>query len=59
MTEEHFVVDGKGNRTTVLIDVRRYAEFLKAREELESVRAYEDAKSSGDESLFFSGRRKD
>jgi hypothetical protein len=52
--KEQFVVDESGNRTAVLLDVERYRELLEAQEELESIRAYDEAKSSGDEAVPFS-----
>lgn len=54
MNKEQFVVDASGNRTAVLLDVERYFELLEAQEELESIRAYDEAKSSGDEAIPFS-----
>jgi hypothetical protein len=54
VSKEQFVVDASGNRTAVLLDVKRYVELLEAQEELESIRAYDDAKSSGDEVVPFS-----
>ena len=54
VSKEQFVVDASGNRTAVLLDVKRYIELLEAQEELESIRAYDDAKSSGDEAVPFS-----
>ncbi|MFL6208145.1 MAG: hypothetical protein ACJ74W_04805 [Pyrinomonadaceae bacterium] len=54
VTKEQFVVDESGNRTAVLLDVKRYIELLEAQEELESIRAYDEAKSSGDEVISFS-----
>ena len=54
VSKEQFVVDARGNRTAVLLDVRRYNELLEAQEELESIRAYDEAKSSGDEVIPFS-----
>jgi hypothetical protein len=54
MNKEQFVVDKSGNRTAVLLDVERYFELLEAQEELESIRAYDVAKSSGDEAIPFS-----
>jgi hypothetical protein len=54
VSKEQFVVDASGNRTAVLLDVKRYIELLEAQEELESIRAYDDAKSSGDEVVPFS-----
>jgi len=50
---EQYVVDPNGNRTGVLIDVEYYQQLLKAREELESIRAYDEAKASGDEAIPF------
>jgi len=54
VTKEQFVVDESGNRTAVLLDVKRYFELLEAQEELESIRAYDEAKSSGGEAIPFS-----
>ncbi len=54
VSREQFVVDESGNRTAVLLDVKRYIELLEAQEELESIRAYDEAKSSGDEVVPFS-----
>jgi len=52
-TKEQFVIDENGNRTAVLVDVKRYGEFLEALEELDSIRAFDEAKSSGDEAIPF------
>ncbi len=54
VNKEQFVVDESGNRTAVLLDVERYFELLEAQEELESIRVYDEAKSSGDEAIPFS-----
>lgn len=54
MSKEQFVVDESGNRTAVLVDVKRYIELLEAQEELEAIRAYDAAKASGDEAVPFS-----
>ncbi len=51
---EHFVVDEGGNRTAVLLGIERYSELLEAQEELESIRAYDEAKASNDEAIPFS-----
>jgi len=55
---EQFVVDESGNRTAVLLGIERYSELLEAQEELESIRAYDEAKASNDEAIPFaqSGR---
>jgi hypothetical protein len=54
VAKEQFVVDESGNRTAVLLDIERYFELLEAREELESIRAFDEAKASGDEAIPFS-----
>jgi PHD/YefM family antitoxin component YafN of YafNO toxin-antitoxin module len=51
--KEHFVVDDRGNRTAVLLNIERYRELLEAQEELESMRAYDAAKASHDEAVPF------
>jgi hypothetical protein len=51
--KEQFVIDDSGNRTAVLLEVDRYLELLEAQEELESIRAYDDAKASDEEALPF------
>lgn len=51
---EQYVVDPSGNRTAVLIDVEYYQKLLDAIEELESIRAYDEAKASNDEAIRFS-----
>lgn len=53
-TKDQFVVDDNGNRTAVLLAITRYVELLEAQEELDSIRAFDEAKSSGDEVIQFS-----
>jgi hypothetical protein len=53
VAKEQFVVDESGNRTAVLLDIERYFELLEAQEELESIRAFDEAKASGDEAIPF------
>jgi PHD/YefM family antitoxin component YafN of YafNO toxin-antitoxin module len=53
LVREQYVVDKNGNRTAVLIDVDYYQQLLAALDEIESIRAYDEAKSSGDESIPF------
>ncbi len=53
-TQEQFVLDEHGNRTVVLMDIKRYFELLEAHEELEAVRAFDAAKTSEDEIIPFS-----
>ena len=50
---EQFVIDGSGNKTAVLLDIDRYSELLEAQEELESIRAFDEAKASNDEAIPF------
>jgi PHD/YefM family antitoxin component YafN of YafNO toxin-antitoxin module len=50
---EHYVIDENGTRTAVLIDVEYYQKLLEALEELESIRAYDEAKESGNEAVPF------
>ena len=49
--KEGFVVDEEGNRIGVIIDLEEYKKLLSDLEELECIRAYDDAKSSSDEVL--------
>jgi hypothetical protein len=51
---EQFVVNESGNRTAVLLGIERYSELLEAHDELESIRAYDEAKASNDEAIPFS-----
>ena len=46
---ERFVTDSAGKRTAVLLDMEEYEKLLQELEELESLKAYDAAKSSGDE----------
>jgi len=50
---EQFVVDESGNRTAVLLGIEQYSELLEAQEELESIRAYDEANASNDEAIPF------
>ena len=46
---ERFVTDSAGRRTGVLLGLEEYENLLQALEELESLKAYDAAKSSADE----------
>lgn len=50
---DQFVVDESGNKTGVLVGIERYSELLEAQEELESIRAYDEAKASNEEPIPF------
>jgi PHD/YefM family antitoxin component YafN of YafNO toxin-antitoxin module len=52
-TKEQYVVNENGERTGVLLDVEYYRELLAALEEIESIRAYDEAKASPDEVIPF------
>lgn len=51
--KEHYIVDAKGNRVGVLLDLEDYRKMLAELEELGSIRAYDAAKASGDEAIPF------
>jgi hypothetical protein len=51
--EENYVIDEKGNRIGVILDIANYRKLLEEIEELESMRAYEAAKTSRDEAIPF------
>jgi hypothetical protein len=51
--KEKYIVDEKGNRIGVVIDIADYRKVLEALEELECIRAYDAAKSSGDTAIPF------
>ena len=50
---ERFLVDVDGNRVAVLLDIEDYRKLLEELEDLESIRAYDQAKGSGDEAIPF------
>jgi hypothetical protein len=51
--KEHYIVDEKGNRVEVILTLEDYRRILAELEELESTRAYDAAKASGDEVIPF------
>jgi hypothetical protein len=51
MLKERFIVDENGTRIGVLLDIEDYQRVLAELEELEAIRAYDTAKTSGDEVL--------
>jgi len=51
--KERYLVDDSGNRIGVVLDVKEYRRLLREVEELESIRAYDAAKASGDEAIPF------
>ena len=55
---EQFVIDKSGNKTAVLLDIDRYTDLLEAQEELESIRAFDEAKASNEEAILSRKRLK-
>ena len=51
--EEQYVVYKNGNRVSVVLDVEEYQKLLQDLEELDSIRAYDRAKASGDQVIPF------
>ena len=49
--KERYVVDDQGNRISVVLDIADYQELFEESEELESIRAYDAAKTSGDQAV--------
>ena len=52
-TEHRYVVDENGKQTAVIVGVEEYRQLLQALEEIESVRAYDAAKASGEKPVPF------
>lgn len=50
---EKFIVDEKGEKVGVFLDMEEYRRVLAALEELEAIRAYDEAKESGDTAVPF------
>jgi hypothetical protein len=48
-----FLVDEKGEKIKVVLAIEEYERMLDQLEELESIRAYDDAKAAGDEAIPF------
>jgi len=51
--KEHYVVDEQGNRVAVFLEISEYRKLLAELEELESIRAFDAAKASGEEAIPF------
>ncbi len=52
-TKRRFVVDDRGEKTAVILDMTEYEKLLEEAEELEAIRAYDAAKAAGDEAIPF------
>lgn len=51
--DKNFITNDKGEKVGVILDIEDYDKMLEDMEELESIRAYDTAKSSKDEVLPF------
>jgi hypothetical protein len=51
--KENYIIDEKGNRIGVVLDIADYYRLLEELEELEAVKAYDAAKTAGDEAIPF------
>jgi hypothetical protein len=51
--QERFVVGERGQRLSVLLDIETYRRLLEELKELETLRAFDAAKASGDEAVAF------
>ncbi len=48
-----FIIDQRGRRIRAVLPLKRYRELLEAEEELEAIRAYDQARASEDEAIPF------
>lgn len=51
--QERYIVNEKGDRISVILDIADYQQLLEDLEELECIRAYDAATSSNDEVIPF------
>ncbi len=55
---ERFIVDDKGKRVGVVLDIKDYERLLDELDELDAIRAYDEAKASGEKPIPWSEARK-
>lgn len=48
-----FIIDGEGKRIAVILDIDQYEHLRDASEELEDIRAFDEAKASDDDIIPF------
>ncbi len=51
--KHRFIVDDRGEKTAVILDMAEYKKLLEEAEELEAIRAYDAAKAAGEEAIPF------
>ena len=51
--KEQYIIDENGQRVSVVLEIGVYQKLLEELEELESLRAYDQAKSKDDEAIPF------
>ena len=51
--KEQYIIDENGRRVSVVLEISAYQKLLEELEELESIRAYDQAKSRDDEAIPF------
>ena len=51
--KEQYIIDENGQRVSVVLEIGAYQKLLEELEELESIRAYDQAKSRDDETIPF------
>jgi hypothetical protein len=51
--QRHYLVDKNGNRIGVVLNMEEYQKLLAEAEELESIRAFDQAKASAEKALPF------
>jgi len=51
--KEQFIVDADGQRTGVVLSISDYEQILDQLDELDAIRAYDEAKASGEEAIPF------
>ena len=52
-SKERYITDAQGNRIGILLDMEEYQKILEELEELEAIRAYDNAISSDEEEIPF------
>ena len=55
--QAQWIVDDKGDRTAVILDIKVYETLVEAFEQAEDIRAYNEAKAAGDEFIPFEEAR--